>query len=172
MLNIYAHRSNWKIGVHLQKHRVKEDKDTLGTLKYIYFSIYNINKEYMSCLMTKPTKWHVRPAKTQISLGIHPVFAVRMQKAWVLSYPLSTQRRLSWYPGWSVFAGRTDNFVGFVLWRLIYTRIPRVSACIAWLNIKKNSKEKQWHQLSDVFVLRLIKPLDIGGKIYILVCRM
>ena len=27
----------------------------------------------MSRLMTKPTKWHVRPAKTQISLGIRPV---------------------------------------------------------------------------------------------------
>ena len=27
----------------------------------------------MSCLVTKPTKWHVRPAKIQISLGIHPV---------------------------------------------------------------------------------------------------
>ena len=39
----------------------------------------------------------VRPAKTQISLGIRPVwsvFAVRMKKVWVLSYPLSAQRRL------------------------------------------------------------------------------
>ena len=36
--------------------------------------------------MTKPTKGHVRPAKTQISLG--------MKKAWVLSYPLSAQQRL------------------------------------------------------------------------------
>ena len=27
----------------------------------------------LSRLMTKPTKWHVRPAKTQISLGIGPV---------------------------------------------------------------------------------------------------
>ena len=39
----------------------------------------------------------VCPAKTQISLGIRPVwsvFAVRMKKAWVLSYPLSAQRRL------------------------------------------------------------------------------
>ena len=27
----------------------------------------------LSRFMTKPTKWHVRPAKTQISLGIHPV---------------------------------------------------------------------------------------------------
>ena len=29
----------------------------------------------MSCLMTKPTKWHVHPAKTQISLGIRPVWS-------------------------------------------------------------------------------------------------
>ena len=37
---------------------------------------------HMSHRMTKPTKWHVRPAKTQISLGICPVlirvFAVRL----------------------------------------------------------------------------------------------
>ena len=26
--------------------------------------------------MTKPTKWHVRPAKTPISLGILPVWSV------------------------------------------------------------------------------------------------
>ena len=29
----------------------------------------------MNRLMTKPTKWHVRPAKTQISLGIRPVWS-------------------------------------------------------------------------------------------------
>ena len=29
----------------------------------------------MSRLMTKPTKWLVRPAKTQISLGIRPVWS-------------------------------------------------------------------------------------------------
>ena len=51
---------------------------------------------YMSHLMTKPTKWHVRPAKTQISLGTHPV--------------------------WSVFAGHTCHFVGFVMRRLILLR--------------------------------------------------
>ena len=47
--------------------------------------------------MTKPSKWHVRPGKTQISLDIRPVwsvFAVRIERAWVLSYPLSAQRRL------------------------------------------------------------------------------
>ena len=30
---------------------------------------------HLSCLMTKPTKWHVHPAKTQISLGIRPVWS-------------------------------------------------------------------------------------------------
>ena len=81
----------------------------------------------------KTNKVSVRPAKTRISLGIHPVwsesllsawrklgslathwahsedsdqtgqmpslisvFAVRMKKAWILSYPLSTQQRLWW----------------------------------------------------------------------------
>ena len=73
--------------------------------------------EYLSRITTKPTKWHVRPAKTQIRLGIRPVwsgsslsawwkhgplathwgpslirvFAVCMMKAWTLSYPLSAQ---------------------------------------------------------------------------------
>ena len=62
---------------------------------------------YISQPMTKPTKWHGHPAKTQISLGIHPVqlvFSVGMKKAWVLSYPLSTQQRLirlGRCPGWS-----------------------------------------------------------------------
>ena len=54
------------------------------------------------------------------------IFAVRMKKAWVLSYPLSAQRRL-----WSDWAdGQVDlclrwahsHFVGFVMRRLIYCR--------------------------------------------------
>ena len=61
------------------------------------------NKHILSRLVTKPTKWHVRPAKTQISLGIRPslirVFAVRLKKAWILSYPLSAQRWL--WLGWA-----------------------------------------------------------------------
>ena len=47
--------------------------------------------------MRKPTKWPVRPAKTQISLGIHPVgsvFPEYMKKPWVLSYPLIAQQKL------------------------------------------------------------------------------
>ena len=78
----------------------------------------------MSHLMTKPTKLHVHPAKTQISLGIHPVwsvFAVRMKKAWVLSYPLSAQRRL-WSDWADAQADRSlrwahSHFAGFVMKR-------------------------------------------------------
>ena len=36
----------------------------------------------MSRLMTKPTKWHVRPAKTQISLGIRPDWSETSLSAW------------------------------------------------------------------------------------------
>ena len=46
--------------------------ENLGSLPYRD----NIHKNHMSHDMTKPTKWHVRPAKTQISLGIHPVWSV------------------------------------------------------------------------------------------------
>ena len=63
--------------------------------------------QHVSRSMTKPTKWHKCPAKTQISLGIRRltrVFAVRMKEACVLSYQLSAQRRLirlGECPGWS-----------------------------------------------------------------------
>ena len=62
-------------------------------------------------------------AKTQISLGICPVFAVRMKKPWVLSYPLSTQRRL-WSDWTDAQADQSlcwahTHFVGFVLSGLI-----------------------------------------------------
>ena len=36
----------------------------------------------MSRDMTKPTIWHVRPAKTQISLGIRPVWSESSLSAW------------------------------------------------------------------------------------------
>ena len=36
----------------------------------------------MSRLMIKPTKWHVRPAKTQISLGICPAWSESSLSAW------------------------------------------------------------------------------------------
>ena len=67
------------------------------------------------------------PVKTQISLCICPVwsvFTVRLKKPWVLSYPLSAQRR-----HWSDWADAQvdlslrwahSHFVGFVMRQLIF----------------------------------------------------
>ena len=88
----------------------------------------------MSPRITKPTKWHVRPAKTQISLGICSVW---------LESSLSTRRKLgSSATHWAhsedsdqtgrmprliwIFAGRICHFVIFVMRWLncyLYTHI-------------------------------------------------
>ena len=82
---------------------------------------------HLSHLMTKPTKWHVRPAKMQISLGIGPVWSESSLSAWRKLRSLATHwvhsedsdqtgrmPRLIW-----VFAGHTCHFVDFVMKRLI-----------------------------------------------------
>ena len=82
--------------------------------------------------MTKPTSWTVRPAKTQISLGIRPVWPdFSLWALWVANDPTflhadskdsdQTGRmpRLIW-----VFAGRTGHFVGFVMKWLSYCYDP------------------------------------------------
>ena len=84
----------------------------------------------MSHLMTKPTKWPVCPAKTQISLGIRPVwYESSLCTKWVAKDPsfvhadsedsdqTGQMARLIW-----VFAGGTCHFDGFVKRRLIYAR--------------------------------------------------
>ena len=86
-----------------------------------YFSVHVI-------IHDKTNKMTVRPAKTQISQGIRSVwvFAVRMKKALVLSYPLSAQRRLWLWPTWTDVQADLSlrrahrHFVGFVIRRLIY----------------------------------------------------
>ena len=44
--------------------------------------MWRVSPPQMSRLMTKPTKWHVRPAKTQISLGIRQVWSESLLSAW------------------------------------------------------------------------------------------
>ena len=63
----------------------------------------------VSHLMTKPTKWPLRPAKTQISLGIRLVWSKSSQCAqWVAEDPMFFMRtaktliRLGGCPGWFV----------------------------------------------------------------------
>ena len=108
----------------------------------------------------KTNKVSVRPAKTQISLGIHPVwsvFAVCMKKAKVLSYPLSAQRRL-----WSDWVDAQADlslclahtyFVGFVMSQLIFF------FCLCQLqsslpNIPHACTECAWfHQISYIYCM-------------------
>ena len=86
------------------------------------------HSQYMSRLMTKPIKslWAQRR-----------VFVVRMKKAWVLSYPLSVQRRL-----WSDWADAQPDlslrwahthFVGFVIRRLILFSSNMNTFCPSWV---------------------------------------
>ena len=78
---------------------------------------------HMSQCVTKPTKWHVHPAKTQISLGICPVWSESLLSAWRKLGSLATHwvhnkdsdqtgqmPRLIW-----VFTWCTCRFVGFVM---------------------------------------------------------
>ena len=48
------------------------------------------NRNIMSRLMTKPTKWYVRPAKTQISLSIRPVWSESSLSAWRKLWSIAT----------------------------------------------------------------------------------
>ena len=78
----------------------------------------------LSRLMTKPTERSVHPVKTQISLGIHPVWSESSQYArWVAEDPNcffmwtpKTLIRLGRCPGWSDYLLSTHHFVGFVIW--------------------------------------------------------
>ena len=93
--------------------------------KPVFGAVWPVRTE-MSRLMTKPAKWHVCPAKTQISLGIRPVWSVSSLSAWRNHGSLASLRahsedsgqigrmpRLIW-----VFVGCTCHFVGFVMRRL------------------------------------------------------
>ena len=119
---LYMHKTFWRIEQilpdkeHIRRmrnrhRRMRNGQETeMNGLKILYSvgcpltlsgkvrqPLYRNHPRDLSGLMTKPTKWHVCPAKTQIGLGIRPVwsvFAVCMKKAWALSYPLSAQRRL------------------------------------------------------------------------------
>ena len=79
-------------------------------LSYHCYCLCNgISKYSMSQRTTKPTKWHVRPAKTQISLGIRKSDqSLRCCSQWVaikirsfLTRTAKTLVRLGGCPGWS-----------------------------------------------------------------------
>ena len=95
----------------------------------------------LSCSMTKPIEWYVRPAKTQISLGIRPFWSESSFCAqWVAkdqtflqadsedSDQIGRMHRLIW-----VFAGRTGHFAGFVIRRLSLVLPSALSELYGWI---------------------------------------
>ena len=78
----------------------------------------------MSLCMTKPTKLPVRPAKTQLSLGMHPVWSESsLCTQWVAKNPMFLHADSEDWSVWLVLAGCTNHFVGFVMRRLILNYI-------------------------------------------------
>ena len=99
-------------------------------------------------LMTKPTKWYMCPAKTQISLGIRPVWSesslcaqwVAKDSSFLHADSKDSDRtgripRLIW-----VFAGCTCHFVGFIM------RWPK---CSLTDHVDQNLRFKRWQPSID-----------------------
>ena len=103
------------------------------------------------------------------------VFAVRMKKHWVLSYPLSALRRL-----WSdlviwVFAGHKGHFVGFVMRWLTCTSFthpkklpahrPNSSTCMyiiyTLLNLCLWSNPVGWNRSHGLSILQLMTNMRL-----------
>ena len=115
--------------IFLEKKEKKIDRPSYLELWYKYslgkphWCTSDETHKHMSQRMTKPTKLLVRPAKTQISLDISPVWSESLLSAWRKLGSLATHwthsqksdqtrqmPRLIW-----VFAGHTCHFVGFVM---------------------------------------------------------
>ena len=138
--------------------------------------------------MTKPTKWPLRPAKTQISLGIRPVWSESSLCAqWVAKDPsflhadsedsdqTGRMPRLIW-----VFAGRICHFAGFVMTRLIYYKTHvytninsnlvsaaccRLAASRFWIIISTIITLKAGHHCMNAILLWNVNGYDLRTKV-------
>ena len=100
--------------------------------------------------MTKPTKWYMRPAKTQISMCICPVWSESSLSAWRKIVSLATHWIHS--KDWSDWADTQadlslrwahSHFVGFVMSRL-FPKIWAVSKIIPHNYVILVSKRCSW----------------------------
>ena len=108
------------------------------------------------------------------------VFAVRMKKHWILSYPLSTLWRLirlGGWQGWSESSLGAHHFVGFVMrWIISYpsreANLPLGSVLNSYytragipFNKHLSSSNEQWHQeiiflFTSIFILSCSDLID------------
>ena len=110
--------------------------------------------------MTKPTKWPACQAKTQISLGIRPVWSESSHEETLgPQLPIErTVKTLIWLvgcPGWSVFAERKYHFIGFIMRWFIWAATwqnqqnecaPSKSVCPVW----SESSLSAWRNLGSL----------------------
>ena len=114
----------------------------------------------------------MRPGKTQISLGTPPPppppppvwseFVVRLKKAWILSYPLSAQRRL-----WSDWAD-TESSLGAHAILLVLSRCDSNASFLTLtmhLRIKQencSTKNPIFHQYRATYKNRILSVTFLG----------
>ena len=107
-------------------------QSSILAVKFITGKPQEISCSYLSRLVTKPTYWHVRPAKTQISLGIRPVRPESSLSAGRKLGSLATHQhaQADLSPRWA-----HCHFVDFVTRRLIwYTDSSNHVHCTPILN--------------------------------------
>ena len=122
--------------------------------------------------MSKPTNLHVHPAKTQMSLGFHPVWSQSSLCArWIAkerrflradsedSDQTGQMPRLIW-----VFTGHTDDFVGFVIWHLI----SFYSWNLYCKEIDENSTTRRWYDTGIQVKHRKKKNMETEINIFYL----
>ena len=117
----------------------------------------------MSRLMTKPTKWHVHPAKTQMSLGIRPVWSESSLCAqWVAKDPSFLHADSDLSLRWA-----HNHFVGFVMRQLIYflnNGQTFISSLKLVLSERKNNNKQAKLNIGSLFVNTCCMTLSICSK--------
>ena len=127
---------------------------------------------YLSRSMIKPTKSLICAEKTQISLGIHPVWSESSLSAWRRFGSLATRKVHSKDPhqtGWmhrliTVFVGCTSHFVGFVMFQLIlffYRGVQYRKKLQVWPKKGRRCLRRQYGPCSMVYVRQSKKCIVI-----------
>ena len=115
--------------------------------------------------MTKPTKWHVRPAKTQISPGIRPVWSESSLCKSVAKDPTflhadsKDSDQTGWMPRWSESSLGAQSFCWFchegahlLVWPFLGFFISVLSK--NWTHLTICSWNEPAHEIMAFFVLR------------------
>ena len=112
---------------------------------------------YMNRLLTKHTKWHVRPAKTQISLGIRAVWS---------ESSLSTWRKLG--PLASIPNSKYIHFSGYTITYnyMICNTIRNILVATHWTHSEDSDQTERMPRLTRVLAGRtvILLVLSWGGS--------